>query len=113
MSDQNQTVVNVTIAPQKKSMAAAVLLTLFFGPLGLLYASIPGGLILLGADLIAIVVSFVTFGIGAILFPIIWLVSIVWAILAVQGKDQLVMTQIKSGNFSQAVKAATEESKGE
>ncbi len=113
MSDQHTTTVNVTIAAPRKSLAVAVILAVFFGPLGLLYASITGGLILLGADLVALVVTFVTFGIGSVLFPLIWIASIIWAILAIQGKDQLVITQIKNGNLSGAVKTATTEQQPE
>jgi hypothetical protein len=109
MSDQNQTTVNVTIAAPRKSMAAAVILAIFFGPLGLLYASVTGGLVLLAADIAAVVLSFLTLGMGAVLFPLIWIASIIWAVLAVQGKDQQVLTQIKQGHLSDAVKTATSE----
>lgn len=108
MSDQNNTTVNVTIAGPRKSMAAAVILTIFFGPLGLLYASITGGLVMLGAYVLAIVVTFFTLGLGAVLFPILWILCIVWAILGVQGKDQQVFTQVKQGHIADAVKTATQ-----
>lgn len=42
-------------------------------------------------DLVAVVLTFVTFGIGAVPFPLVRIVSI-WAILAVQGKDRQVIT---------------------
>ena len=42
-------------------------------------------------DLVAVVLNFVTFGIGAVLFPLVRIVSI-WAILAVQSKDCQVIT---------------------
>ena len=109
MSNQPSTTVNVTIASPQKSMVAAILLTLFFGPLGLFYASITGGLIMLAAYAVVLVLSFVTFGMATVLFPLLWIVTIVWAVLGVQGKDQLVLTQVKSGNFAGAVKSATEQ----
>lgn len=107
MSDQ--TTINVNVVQPRKSMAAAVILAILFGPLGLLYASVSGGLILLVIDLIAIPVSFLTLGIGTIIFPIVWVISIIWAVLAVQGKDQQVFTQIRHGDFSGAAKTATAE----
>lgn len=110
MSDsQSNTTVNVTVTAPRKSMAAAVILTILFGPLGLLYASVTGGLVLLVIDLIAIPVSFLTLGMGAVIFPIVWILSVVWAVLAVQGKDQQVITQIKHGDFAGAAKTATAE----
>lgn len=106
---ENNTTVNVTISAPRKSLAVAVILAVFFGPLGLLYASVAGGLTMLVIDIVVIVISFMTFGFGAILFPLVWIASIIWAILAVQGKDQQVITQIKQGHIADAVKTATSE----
>jgi hypothetical protein len=74
----------VIIIREPKSMAVAVLLALFFGPLGLLYASVLGGLIMLGINLVILVIGTLTFGIGYFLFPITWLICVIWAIVAVQ-----------------------------
>ena len=88
MSDNNtNTTVNVTIAVPRKSMAIAVMLTVLFGPIGLMYASLSGGLIMLAVNVIIIVASFFTFGLAGIFFLFTWAGSILWAVLAVNGSD--------------------------
>lgn len=70
---------NVVVIGGQKSMTVAVLLTFFFGPLGLMYASVAGGLILMLVGLI-----------GLIIWPLLlipWLGSIVWAIIAVSNHN--------------------------
>lgn len=42
---------------QKKNMAVAILLALFFGPFGLLYSTKKGGLIMIGVGVVAIIFS--------------------------------------------------------
>ncbi len=67
----------VVVLASQKSVLAAFLLTFFFGPLGLLYASILGGIIML---VISAIVAFFTFGMGLIItYPI----CIIWAIISV------------------------------
>jgi uncharacterized membrane protein YvbJ len=70
---------NVVVIGGQKSMVVAVLLAFFFGPLGLMYASVPGGLILMLVGLI-----------GLIIWPLLlipWLASIIWAIVAVSNQN--------------------------
>jgi len=69
------------VVAQKKSMGIALILTILFGPLGLLYASVGGGLLLV---LFGVVVGFFTLGAGAILA---WGLSIVWAIFSVSSHN--------------------------
>ena len=66
----------VVIAKTEKSVVAAFFLTLLFGPLGLLYATIGGGIFLI---IVAIIAGFVTFGFGAL---VTWPVAIAWGVLA-------------------------------
>ncbi len=58
------------------NVRTAVLLALFLGPLGLFYASIPGGLFCL---FLLVVMGLFTVGIAVI--PI-WLLGVLWAYLA-------------------------------
>jgi hypothetical protein len=58
---QQTTVIQVG---SQKSVAGAVLLALFFGPLGMIYATVPGALIML---FINIFVAIVTLGLGLLL----------------------------------------------
>ncbi len=50
----------IVVAPAK-SVGISLLLTFFFGPLGMLYSTVPGALIML---VVSVVVGFVTFGFG-------------------------------------------------
>jgi len=66
----------VIIAKSPKSVGIAVLLALFLGPLGMLYSTIKGAIIMFFVCLIG---SFITFGFGlVILLPI----CAVWAYMA-------------------------------
>ncbi|HEX6750443.1 MAG TPA: hypothetical protein VF092_24330 [Longimicrobium sp.] len=64
--------------PQRepKNVRTAVLLALFLGPLGLMYASIGAGLFML---FVLIVLGLFTVGIGV--FPV-WLICVAWAYLS-------------------------------
>ena len=62
----------------QKSMPLALILTFFFGPLGLLYASVRDGLILI---CISIAVAILTLGFGLIF---VWIGSMVWAYMDVE-----------------------------
>ena len=73
------------ITQSPKSMGLALILTFLFGPLGLLYASVKAGVILI---CIAIVVGFLTLGLGAI---VIWPISMVWAYMEVDKYNKALM----------------------
>lgn len=66
----------IIVAP-RKSHVTGFLLTLFFGPLGLLYATPIGALVLI---VLTVIVALFTLGIGAILG---WLTAIVWSVIAI------------------------------
>ena len=59
-----------------KSVGAALVLTFFFGPLGLLYVSVLGAILL---TILAIIVAVLTLGLGLIF---IWPTSMIWAALS-------------------------------
>jgi len=77
----NTTGPTIVAVGQKKSMVVALLLTFFFGPLGLLYATVSGGLILL---VLTIIIGFFTLGLG---FIIGWIASMIWAVIAVNSNN--------------------------
>jgi|AntRauTorcE11898_2_1112593.scaffolds.fasta_scaffold05943_5 hypothetical protein len=76
MPDENQNAPNVIVTRAPKSAIAAFFLTFLFGPLGLLYASIGGGIFLI---LCAIILVPLTGGLGALF---IWPVAMIWGVLA-------------------------------
>ena len=71
-----------TPAPAK-SMAAGLILTFLFGPLGLFYASIAGGFLLSILALIFLIIGVLTFGLGLFVMPVVWVAAMIWAAVAV------------------------------
>lgn len=62
MATENQNV-NVVVTKSTKSVGIAVALSFFFGPLGMLYSTILGAIIMF---IISLVVGIITLGIGLI-----------------------------------------------
>ena len=77
-SNQNQPQIHQTIVVvgKQKSVGTAFALAFFFGPLGLLYASVTGGVVMF---FVTIIIGFITFGFG-IIFT--WIGCIIWAVVA-------------------------------
>ena len=82
MTEQQNPIQQTIVVGSKKSMGIALILTILFGPLGLLYASVGGGLFLLA---FAIVGGFFTVGMLAI---VAWVWSIIWAMFAVSSHNK-------------------------
>lgn len=74
------------IITQSKSVGTAVVLTLLFGGLGLLYASVKGGIIMLIIDVICVVLMLAA--VGFFLLPLSRVIAVVIAVKAVQGHNQ-------------------------
>lgn len=72
----------VIVAVSPKNVGLAVALSFFFGPLGLLYASVTGAIVMFFVNLAAL---FFTFGVG-LLFT--WPACVVWAIVASNNYNQ-------------------------
>jgi hypothetical protein len=66
----------IIIVGKQKSVGVAFILAFFFGPLGLLYASVTGGIVMI---ILGVIISIVTLGFGLI---VVWIVCIIWAIVA-------------------------------
>lgn len=69
----------IVVAKPEKSVTAAFLLTFLFGPLGLLYASIGGGIFMI---ICAVIIIPLSMGLG---FLIIWPTSMIWGVIAAIG----------------------------
>lgn len=72
------------ILTQSKSMAVGIILTWFFGGLGVFYVSLLGGLILGGTEFILWIVTFMTVGMGVILLIPLHIVALVWTYMGVK-----------------------------
>lgn len=78
MSEQPQVVVQVT----PKSLGLAIVLTIVFGPLGMLYATVTGGIVML---LVNLVVGIVTLGFGLL---VTWPIGVIWAAIATNSHNK-------------------------
>ena len=71
----------IIVVQNQKSAGLAIVLALFFGPLGLFYATVSGGAIMC---VISIIVGIFTMGIGLIFTQI---ACVIWAVMAVNGQN--------------------------
>lgn len=78
---------SVTIVGNRKSVGAAFLLAFFFGPLGLLYASVTGGIVMF---LLAFPLAFFTMGVG---YLFIHIGCIIWAVVAANNQNNSLLQQ--------------------
>lgn len=76
--DNSEKDVKVIITYSPKSVGIALLLTFIFGPIGMLYSTVWGGIIML---LINLPIAIFTLGFGLIFT---WPIQLVWAVLAVR-----------------------------
>lgn len=91
-----------------KSVGVAFLLTFLFGPLGMLYSTVGGALVMIGIDLvlavltgiIVFVISLLTLGVGSVLVilaPLVgiptWIASIIWGCLAASRHNERMHAQ--------------------
>lgn len=83
----NQLAAQVALS-NKKSLGLALLLALFFGPLGLLYASILGGIVMF---LVNLIIAIPTLGVGLLLT---WPLTVLWAFLAINKHNGAIDRQV-------------------
>lgn len=79
------------ILTQSKSMGLGVVLTLFFGGLGVFYASILGGILMTLAELASLVLCFVV--IGFFLLPIVHIIALIWTVVAINSHNQKLLAR--------------------
>lgn len=72
----NEVKPNNVVVTSTKNVGIAIILSVLFGPLGMLYATVIGGVIMIFVNL---VVGILTFGFGLLLT---WPIGIVWAVIA-------------------------------
>jgi hypothetical protein len=70
-------------------MGIAIILTVLFGPLGMLYSTVIGGVIMLVAS---VVLAVLTFGLGLL---VTWPICIVWGAVAVGSYNKSLMAGAK------------------
>ena len=80
---------NIVIIGKAKSVGVAFLLSFLFGPLGLLYASVIGGIVMF---FIGLVLFFLLPVVGMV---ISWIGCIIWAVVAANQANAKLHTQAK------------------
>lgn len=80
----------VVVIDKGKSVAVAFLLAFLLGPLGLLYASVTGGILMI---IVSAIVAVATMGLG---LPVTWLISIIWAVVAAANSKTTSTTVVAS-----------------
>ena len=75
----------------RKSVGVAFLLTFFFGPFGLFYATITGGVVMLGIEFLLFILGFLTLGAAWFLFFFTWVACIVWGCVAASATNTQVI----------------------
>lgn len=79
---------------QEKSLIVAFFLTLIFGPLGMLYSTIAGGIIMIVAYLVILGLTVVTLGMASVLFLPAWIICIVWGVIAAKNRNRMIATHV-------------------
>lgn len=82
-----QQVVHVLAVPAKSPGLAALLAGLF-GPLGMLYVTVPGALVMFCANLVIMVLGVLTLGLGLLLGFFTWVGGIIWAYTEANNHNQ-------------------------
>lgn len=79
---------SMTSPPADKSVGVSVVLTFLFGGLGLFYSSIVGGIVMTLIEVIAVIVTILTFGLGVVLFVVIWPATMIWGAVSASSKHR-------------------------
>jgi hypothetical protein len=69
-----------------KNLAGALLFTVFLGPIGLLYASSFGGILMIVLGFIVVCAKFM------VPIVLVWLISCIWSVLAVNKYNKKIIT---------------------
>lgn len=79
----------VVIVQETRSVGVALLLTFLFGPLGMLYSTVTGALVMIA---VSIVLALFTLGLSLLLT---WPISMVWGALAASEHNKRVLSGIR------------------
>lgn len=83
----NQT--NIIVVGKAKSVGAAFILAFFFGPLGLLYASVIGGVIMFILGILSFLI------LPVVGYIIIHIATVIWAVVAANAANEKLRNQVK------------------
>jgi len=77
----------VVVVPAK-NVGIAALLTILFGPLGMLYSTVPGAIVML---LVSLVAGGITLGLGVV---VTWPICILWGAIAAKNYNRKILGQL-------------------
>lgn len=95
-TNQRSTQQSIVVVQKPKSVGLAFFLAFLFGPLGLFYATIIGGIVML---VLAVLIGFFTLGFG---LPVVWLISMIWAVVAANHENKNANRQVNVVNNFQS-----------
>lgn len=87
MNSENQTAQHIVVT-STKSVGVSLILTILFGPLGMFYSTIWGGIIMM---VTSVILALITAGFSLI---ITWPICVIWGALAVSGENRRILDQI-------------------
>jgi hypothetical protein len=82
------------VVVRTKSAGIAILLAVIFGPLGLLYSTVMGAIVMFIVNILVILLSVVTMGFGLILLIFTWPTCAIWALVAVKSHNKKLLGSI-------------------
>lgn len=97
----------ILVTKSTKSVGIAILLTFLFGPIGLFYASVSGGLIMTFTPILLILLTLVglfqenslllgwSFGLLIVFAATFWLINIIWAVISVTSYNKEIEDEAK------------------
>ncbi|MFR9651656.1 MAG: hypothetical protein SNG35_06510 [Rikenellaceae bacterium] len=98
-NNQQQTTV---VVKSGKSVGLALVLTFFFGPLGMFYSTIAGAIVMF---ILTPIISIVTVGFA---LPVMWIIQLIWAGVAASNSNKGTSVQISSNTPQSPVTAPAE-----
>lgn len=87
MSQGSSSPHTVIVAPTR-SVGVALLLTFFFGPLGMLYSTVSGALVMI---VVSVVLAFFTLGLS---FFLTWPICMIWGAVAASSHNQKLLAGV-------------------
>jgi hypothetical protein len=84
----------VVMVKEQKSVAVAIVLSFFFGPLGMFYSTVTGALVMLGINFVIFFVGLLTLGLGWFLYFFTWIGGIIWAAVEANNSNKKLVTPV-------------------
>jgi hypothetical protein len=84
----------MNIIVNQKSVGVSILLTFLFGPIGMLYSTVIGAIIMF---ILSIFIGVATFGIGIL---ITWPICVIWGVISTNSYNKALMSNLINNQIS-------------